>query len=295
MGGKWNLIVDVGLCENCHNCALAAKDEHVANEFPGYSAPHQPLGNNVIEIRQKVRGAKGMLDAAYLPTMCNHCDEAPCVAAGGGAIRKREDGIVIIDPVKAKGRRDLLGTCPYGAIVWNEELEVPQTWIFDAHLLDQGWHVPRAVQVCPTGALQAAKISDEEMKRRTSAEGLEVLKPELGTRPRVHYRNLYRFTHCFIGGAATAVIDGRSECIEGASVILRRAECIVAQASTDAFGEFRFDGLLPGGGEYDIEISHPGHGRAGVRARLGEESLVLGDIELRPYATTSKETSWQSS
>ena len=31
---KWNLIVDVALCENCRNCTLAAKDEHVGNDFP---------------------------------------------------------------------------------------------------------------------------------------------------------------------------------------------------------------------------------------------------------------------
>ena len=35
---KWNLIIDVALCEGCHNCSLAAKDEHVGNDFPGYSA-----------------------------------------------------------------------------------------------------------------------------------------------------------------------------------------------------------------------------------------------------------------
>jgi hypothetical protein len=147
------------------------------------------------------------------------------------------------------------------------------------------------VQVCPTGALQSAKISDADMRRRAAAEQLEVLKPELGTRPRVHYRNLYRFTHCFIGGAATIVIDGRSECVEGATVTLRRAECVIAKARTDSFGEFRFDRLPPGGGEYDIDISHPSHGRASRRARLGEESLNLGEIELQAHTITSEEPS----
>ena len=54
-------------------------------------------------------------------------------------MRKRDDGIVLIDPVKAKGRQDLVDACPYGHIWWNEELKVPQAWPFDAHLLDQGW------------------------------------------------------------------------------------------------------------------------------------------------------------
>lgn len=277
---KWNLIVDVALCENCHNCALAAKDEHVGNEFPGYSAPHQALGAEVIRIERKVRGSGDLLDAAYLPRMCNHCDDAPCVKAGAGAVSKRDDGIVIIDPVKAKGRRDLVAACPYGAIVWNETLALPQTWIFDAQLLDQGWRAPRCVQVCPTGALQVARLTDEEMRRRAQEEGLEVLRPEWGTRPRVHYRNLYRFTHCFIGAAVTATIDGRSECVESADVVLRQAGRAVAQTSTDAFGEFRFDRLAPGSGDYHIEVAHPIHGGAARQVRLESESLNLGEIAL---------------
>jgi nitrate reductase beta subunit len=32
-------------------------------------------------------------------------------------ISKRKDGIVIIDPDKAKGNKDMVGACPYGAIV----------------------------------------------------------------------------------------------------------------------------------------------------------------------------------
>ena len=277
---KWNLIIDVALCENCHNCALAAKDEHVGNEFPGYSAPHQAIGHEVIRIERRVRGGRAMLDAAYLPRMCNHCDDAPCVKAGAGAVSKRDDGIVIIDPVKAKGRRDLVAACPYGAIVWNETLELPQTWIFDAHLLDQGWRAPRCVQVCPTGAMQAARVTDEEMARRAREDGLEVLRPELATRPRVHYRNLYRFTQCFIGAAVTAMIEGRSECVEGADVVLQQAGRTLAQTSTDAFGEFRFDRLRPGSGEYDIQVVHPIHGGAVRHVRLENESVNLGEVAL---------------
>ena len=36
---KWNLIIKVGRCENCQNCVIAARDEHVGNDFPGYAAP----------------------------------------------------------------------------------------------------------------------------------------------------------------------------------------------------------------------------------------------------------------
>lgn len=278
---KWNLIVDVSRCENCHNCALAARDEHVGNDFPGYSAPHASLGESVIKIHRKVRGSGSMVDAAYLPTLCQHCDDAPCLKAGAdGSVRKRSDGIVIIDSVRAKGRRDLVDCCPYGAIVWNEEQQLPQTWIFDAHLLDQGWKAPRCVQVCPTNVFEAVKVSDQAMAQRATAESLEVLKPELNTRPRVYYRNLQRYTKCFVGGAVSAVIEGRIECIEAASVSLRHGGSVVAQTSTDAFGEFRFEELAPNSGEYQVEIEHAIHGTAAVYAKLAEESLNLGEIRL---------------
>jgi Fe-S-cluster-containing dehydrogenase component len=281
---RWNLIVDVALCENCGNCSLAAKDEHVGNDFPGYSAPHAPLGNNVVTIHRKVRGGGGMVDAAYLPTLCNHCDAAPCLKAGAdGAVRKRNDGIVIIDPVKAKGRRDLVDACPYGAIVWNEKQQLPQTWIFDAHLLDQGWSAPRCVQVCPTSAIEALKTSDEAMARKATDESLDVLRPELQTRPRVYYRNLYRYTHCVVGGAVSTVIDGRSECVAEASVELTDTQGVLASLITDAFGEFRFDKLPEHSGEYTIEITHPVHGSASLRVMLNDQSLNLGEIQLGAF------------
>ncbi len=32
---KWNLIVDVGRCDNCRLCFLAVKDEYIGNDHPG--------------------------------------------------------------------------------------------------------------------------------------------------------------------------------------------------------------------------------------------------------------------
>ena len=36
---KWNLIIDVEKCEDCNNCFLACKDEHMYNDWPGYALP----------------------------------------------------------------------------------------------------------------------------------------------------------------------------------------------------------------------------------------------------------------
>src|SRR5271166_6333543 len=222
-----------------------------------------------------------MVDVAHVPTTCNHCDEAPCIAAAqGGEIYKRADGIVIVDPQKARGRRDLVSTCPYGAIWWNEELQLPQKWIFDAHLLDQGWKMPRCVQACPTGAMRAFNVEDEAMQEIVKRDGLETLRPELGTRPRVYYRNLYRYSKCFIGGSVIANRGGAVDCLEGARVRLLQGSKQIAETKTDCFGDFKFDRLETSSGTYSIEISHPEFSLARLDAVLGEQSNYLGEIRL---------------
>jgi Fe-S-cluster-containing dehydrogenase component len=174
---KWNIIIDVAECTNCNLCTLATMDEYVGNDWPGYSAAMPRHGHRWIDILQKERGQAPMIDVAYVPTMCNHCDDTPCVAKGKGAVTKRDDGIVLIDPVKARGRADLIDACPYGHIWWNEELALPQAWPFDAHLLDQGWTQTRGHLTCPTGAMQSIKVEDAEMQQIVREQQLEVMKP----------------------------------------------------------------------------------------------------------------------
>jgi Fe-S-cluster-containing dehydrogenase component len=277
---KWNMVIDVAECTNCNLCTLAAMDEYVGNEWPGYAAPMPKHGHRWINILQKERGQLPMIDIAFVPTMCNHCDDPPCLkAARNGAVQKRSDGIVLIDPVKAKGQKQLVNACPYGHIWWNQELDVPQAWPFDAHLLDQGWQQTRGQQSCPTGAMRAIKVDDEEMARLVRAQNLEVLQPELGTRPRVYYRNLWRYAKCFIGGTVSANIDGASECVEGASVRLLKNGARVAMTDSDYFGDFKFDGLDEGSGRYTVEVSADGRGSRTVDVELGA-SVNVGDIRL---------------
>jgi Fe-S-cluster-containing dehydrogenase component len=275
MGAGWNMVIDVSLCENCNNCVLATKDELVGNTFEGFSAPHASAGEGVLRIERHVRGQAPMVDVAYVPRMCNHCDNAPCVQAGRGAVRKREDGIVIFDPVLARGRRDLVDSCPYGAVAWNEELQLPQTWFFDAHLLDAGWKEPRCAGACPTRAIEVLKLDDAVMQAKAQTEKLRVLSPGLGHKPRIFYRNLHRADTCFIGGSVTARIGQFIECVAGALVELRQCGQTVATTSSDTFGDFKFDGLAPGSGEVEVLVHHPEHGQASVTARLEHTSVVL--------------------
>ncbi len=196
---KWRLIIDVEKCENCNNCFLACKDEHCGNHWPGYSLAQPHHGHRWMNILRKERGQFPHIDVAYLPKPCMHCDDAPCIrAAKNKAIHKRKDGIVIIDPQKSKGQKELVQSCPYGAIWWNEERNVPQKCTLCAHLLDQGWKAPRCVQACPTGALSMVHLEDSTLQNLIDTQGLEVLgKKNNPTRHRLFNQDKHRMVGRF--------------------------------------------------------------------------------------------------
>jgi Fe-S-cluster-containing dehydrogenase component len=277
---RWNLIIDVAKCEDCNNCSLACKDEHVGNDWPGYAVAQPLHGHRWINTMRKERGTWPTIDVTYRPTPCMHCDDAPCIrAAKGGAVSKRADGVVLIDPQKAVGQRALVDACPYGAIYWNEERNVPQKCTLCAHLLDDGWDKPRCAQSCPTGALTAVRIEDDQMVARAEAEGLEVLHPERGTRPRVYYRNLHLFNRVFVAGSVSYEQDGVVECAEGATVSLWRDGVTLATATTDCFGDFRFDGLESERGAYRVVAALEDCEKA-VSVEVTGESVCLGNLIL---------------
>ena len=91
--------------------------------------------------------------------------------------------------------------------------------------------------------MRAVCVEDDELAKMVEEQGLEVLKPELGTKPRVYYRNLWRYTRCFIGGTISTEIDGVVDCVEGARVRLLKDEPWVNDARSDAYGDFKFDRL----------------------------------------------------
>jgi Carboxypeptidase regulatory-like domain len=116
------------------------------------------------------------------------------------------------------------------------------------------------------------------MARMARQEGLEVMKPELATRPRVYYRNLWRYSKCFIGGTISAEAGGVVDCVEGARVRLMQDGSVVAETTSDNYGDFRFDKLDEDSGSYAVEVSAGGRAKT-IEANLGA-SINLGEIRL---------------
>jgi Fe-S-cluster-containing hydrogenase component 2 len=215
------------------------------------------------------------VQTAYLPMPCMQCDEAPCLTTDG-AVYRRDDGLVIIDPVKAKGRKEIMGTCPYNAIYWNEEKQLAQKCTGCAHLLDDGWTETRCSQVCPTDAIKLVREEDAEFQARIATEGLERYRDGLGTRPRVYYKNLYRWTKAFV--ACAVVFGDTDECAEGATATVELDGTVIGKGTTDNFGEVTVDRLEPGK-EYAVRVEAPGYNAATASVTL-DKSTNLGTIVL---------------
>jgi Fe-S-cluster-containing dehydrogenase component len=274
---KWNLIIDVARCHDCNNCFLADKDEFVDNEWLPTAVAQPRHGHRWMNIGRKERGQYPIVQVAYLPLPCQHCAEARCLAdAPAGTIYRRRDGLVIIDPEKAKGHPEIVDTCPYGAIYWNEEAQVPQKCTGCAHLIDEGWTETRCSQVCPTNAIKLFLADDAEMAAKAATEGLEAYKSELGTSPRVYYRNLYKWTKAFL--AASVVYKDTDECAEGAKATASQAGRSVAEALSNNYGDFVLDNLEPGA-SYTLTVEAPGYRPLSTDVTL-DASLTLGRLSL---------------
>ncbi len=117
---------------------------------------------------------------------------------------------------------------------------------------------------------------DDEMAAMVAAEGLEVLKPELGAKPRVYYKNLYLFAKAFI--AANVVFGDTDECAEGAQATVTQDGKKVGEAVASNYGDFYVDGLEPGG-EYTVTVEAGGYAPVTQTIKL-EQSLTIGTVVL---------------
>jgi len=274
---KYGMVIDIDKCTGCYNCFMACKDEHCGNDFPPYSASQPNMGHFWMRIFEKERGTYPKVKVAYTAVPCMQCENASCIAAAeGNAVYKRPDGIVIIDPEKAKGQKDIVKSCPYRVIYWNEEKGIPQKCTFCAHLLDEGWKEPRCAEACPNGSLTFGDFADpkSEVSKLVASGNTEVLHPEYGLNESVKYIGVPKR---FVAG--TVVFGDIEECGENAKVTLV-GDGLRKTVKADNYGDFEFEGL-PTYTNYSVKVEHPSYKSQEFSVKTLND-VYLGDIILGP-------------
>lgn len=277
------MVIDVDACIGCYNCVIACKDEHVGNGWPPYSAAQPDTGHFWMNLVEKERTLSQTIKVTYIPTPCMQCRDAPCVkAAKGGAAYIRPDGIVVFDPEKARGQRQIADSCPYGVIYWNQEKTIsvdgglPQKCTFCAHLLDRGYKQPRCAESCPTHAIVFGDLEDpnSEISRIMRSGVIESLRPELSIETAVNYIGLPRPV---ISGSI--VFEDTGDCGAGVDVRVFDDSRQMAETKTNNYGDFLVE-KLNAGGRYEVRLSHPGYSPESMSVTLDDDAN-LGDIILR--------------
>jgi tetrathionate reductase subunit B len=263
-------VIDVGLCNGCYACQFVCKDEHVGNDWTPIAKPQPDSGQFWLKLEEHICGTVPKVKMHFIARPCMHCDDAACMAVCPieGAVYKRDDGLVIIDTDKCTGCKACVDACPYDAIYFNEDLNLAQKCTGCAHLLDGGqWTTTRCADACPTEALKFGEESDLADLIATA----EVLKPELGAKPRVYYLNIPKK---FIAGTVYDPVE--KEVVIGATCALVGSNGESHTAITDGFGDFWFHGLADD--TYSLTISADGFAPKTLGAISTAKDVNLGDI-----------------
>ncbi len=277
---RYGMVIDETLCNGCYSCFLACRDEFCGNDYQGYSAPQPMAGMNWMRIVEKERGRYPKVKVAYTSILCSQCADAPCVQkAAGGSVYQRDDGIVLIDPEKAVGQKQILNSCPYRLIDWKAALQPTHKGTFCAHLLDRGWKEPRCAEACPTRAIVFGDLDDpdSEVSRLLNGGKTRPLNPEYRLGEKVAYIGL---PAKFIAGSVVFGDTGR--CASDVSVMVSDAGSSEV-TRTNNYGDFEVDGLADNA-EYLVTIEAPEYEAVQLTTRTIAD-IYLGDIVLTKSGT----------
>ncbi|MBT3550419.1 MAG: 4Fe-4S dicluster domain-containing protein [Rhodospirillaceae bacterium] len=198
---RLGMVIDLKRCIGCYGCQLSCKAENGT-----------PPGVFFARVLKQVSGKYPTVQNTFLPVLCNHCDDPPCVEVcpTGAAFVWEEDGIVDVDHDKCVGCRTCMLACPYSQRFFNDETRpyfgeggaTPFETARASHhqtgvilkcnlcrdrVRDGG--KPACVENCPTVARIFGDFDDpnSEVSHLIKERGGFPLRPEKGTKPRVYY------------------------------------------------------------------------------------------------------------
>jgi tetrathionate reductase subunit B len=200
----YGMGIDIDKCIGCNRCAIACKLENNVPEEPVYFRTWVERytirfdGEVTVENisvsprKESAQNDRDVLRSFFVPKLCNHCANAPCVqVCPVGATFTTADGAVIVDSNRCMACRYCIQACPYGARFLNPRTNVADKCTFCYHRITKGLN-PACVEVCPTEAriFGDLKSKASRLVRFTRMNKTAVLKPALNTEPKVQYAQL---------------------------------------------------------------------------------------------------------
>lgn len=211
---RWAMVIDLRKCIGCHGCTVACVAE---NKLPP-GVVYRPVDD--VE-----SGTYPKVTRRFLPRLCNHCENPPCVdpcpVTPVKATNQRPDGIVDINYDTCIGCGLCVNACPYDARTLDQgesytgkspkpqpyetlaNFEYGQRWArqakdspigkarkchFCLHRQEAGM-LPACVVTCIGHATFFGDANDPKslVSELIAKQKTRRLKEELGTKPRVYY------------------------------------------------------------------------------------------------------------
>jgi len=178
MGTKYTMLIDLDHCSGCHACSVACKAEHQV-----------PTGQFRHTVQYVEAGAFPQVSRKFIPTLCQHCTDTPCIkVCAVGAIEKRDSGAIVINQERCVGSGQCVDACPYGAIYMDPVSMTAAKCDFCESRVAEG-ELPACAATCPTDAIQFGFEDDPHIRESIAKGGYTRWDPE-PTAPRVLYKGL---------------------------------------------------------------------------------------------------------
>ena len=213
---KWVMGIDINKCIGCGLCVEACKKENHVPEGPSYfrtwieryiitkPKPGLAVARGEVLVDSPEGGLHGFPEppvpadqiqhSFFVPKLCNLCQHSPCAqVCPVGATFDAPDGAVLVDPKYCIGCGFCIQACPYGCRFLNPLTKTAEKCTLCYHRITRGLK-PACVEVCPTEARIFGDlknpVENDPLQRFYENNRVQVLKPHLGTEPRLLYAGM---------------------------------------------------------------------------------------------------------